>query len=173
MAYYPTDKPIWGPWGNQARLHHIDGMLDLTAAVLPCHDRIIGVYFLCDTDVGNIVYVGKSKNMIERIMAHSDKKFDRVFAILLHESDIALVEAAFINHYHPKYNKVIPKIHPNDLAWIIEEYGERVERLLASGPPVGVAEALGVLNARTASEALRVAESLLCRLREEALQAQP
>lgn len=64
-----------------------------------------GVYFLCDER--EIVYIGQSLNVGDRIQAHrSEKKkvFDRVFFITCHISQLCDFERSLIRRFKPKYN---------------------------------------------------------------------
>lgn len=62
-----------------------------------------GVYFLCQEN--EVVYVGKSVNVLARISAHRiDKEFDRVFMIPVPEHALNSVEGALIRVLEPKYN---------------------------------------------------------------------
>lgn len=53
-----------------------------------------GIYFLCYKQ--EVVYVGQSVNITARIMAHTDKMFDRVFFLPWPKDDLDRVEGAFI-----------------------------------------------------------------------------
>ena len=62
-----------------------------------------GVYFLCSK--GEVVYVGQSVNVPNRIGQHfGNKTFDMAFFMRLPESDLDFVEGAFIRALEPRYN---------------------------------------------------------------------
>lgn len=62
-----------------------------------------GIYFLCDNE--QVVYVGQSANIAQRVKTHIDvKNFDRVYALPVVVSELNNVEAAFIKYLQPKYN---------------------------------------------------------------------
>jgi len=64
-----------------------------------------GIYILYNND--EIVYIGKSNNIKNRISQHrKDKQFDRVKSIIFkNDGDIDLYEPYLINKYKPRHNK--------------------------------------------------------------------
>jgi hypothetical protein len=65
--------------------------------------RISGVYFLFDGD--EIVYVGQSVNVLNRVTSHFyDKKFDKVALLRVPEKDLLAIESIYIKKFLPKYN---------------------------------------------------------------------
>ena len=63
-----------------------------------------GVYFLFKGD--EIVYIGKSINIIGRVMSHTkDKDFDTWCYIPIDELEQGPIEEMAIQRYKPKYNK--------------------------------------------------------------------
>jgi len=87
---------------------------------VPNPERISGIYFLMDTK-GDVIYIGQSKNIIDRIRTHkvekegieqgriSDvnrkyKNWDTAKYIPVPENYLNDAEAAFINIYQPKCN---------------------------------------------------------------------
>lgn len=65
------------------------------------------VYFLVLKD--EIVYIGQSESLLNRIAAHRlDKHFDRVFFINIAQDKVLDVEAALIKSFKPKYNRQNP-----------------------------------------------------------------
>lgn len=88
----------------------IDKILEIAAIdahALPKHrpsDALTGVYFLFDGD--DIVYVGKSKDILNRIPTHkATKKYDSHSFILCEEELLNVYERVLINKYKPIYNK--------------------------------------------------------------------
>jgi hypothetical protein len=73
------------------------------------------IYLLIDDSSypNSVVYVGQSEtNFFNRLNSHVNdeyKKFNRVFAFNLRDSDFTLdqVEHALISYYNPKYNKAL------------------------------------------------------------------
>lgn len=67
-----------------------------------------GVYFLLYEN--NIVYVGSSKNIHQRLTSHqglfSEKKFDKVFFVEIEEEKREYFEAKYILKFMPKYNSL-------------------------------------------------------------------
>ena len=58
---------------------------------------------MCDNE--QVVYVGQSKNIAQRVKGHSDVKcFDSVYVLIVPWHKLDDVEAAFIRHLQPKYN---------------------------------------------------------------------
>ena len=77
----------------------ISGELKEIGSPPPC------VYFLVDVD--EIVYVGKSVNIYNRISGHQsegEKIYTRVLYIPVYEGDLDKVERGFIDSLDPKYN---------------------------------------------------------------------
>lgn len=68
------------------------------------------VYKLLDGD--KIVYVGKSKNVFQRVFSHkADKVYDSVIIEeFITEGDMSLVEFKYIVKYKPTLNKSIPAL---------------------------------------------------------------
>lgn len=64
-----------------------------------------GVYFLCHNQ--EVVYVGQSVNIVARITAHTDKRFDRVFFLPWPKDDLDRVEGAFIRTLRPPLNMTV------------------------------------------------------------------
>ena len=73
-----------------------------------------GVYFLVKGD--EVVYVGSSVNVLERVSKHAsgstetDKDFDGSFAVFLPERDIRWAEACLINSLKPTHNRQVPRL---------------------------------------------------------------
>jgi len=67
--------------------------------------KLEGVYFLYHNDT--IVYIGKSKNIYDRVSQHrKDKQFNKVKSIIFKDaSNIDLYEPYLINKYKPALNK--------------------------------------------------------------------
>ena len=77
-------------------------------------DFVIGpsIYFLFDGD--EIVYIGRSRNVMKRISAHlNDKYFDSYAVFWVGKSRSVEIEAAMIGLYRPKYNTNIPLFLPD------------------------------------------------------------
>lgn len=73
-------------------------------------DKISGVYFLIQDD--EIVYVGQSKDVDSRILAHSaDKVFTRSYVLKAREEDLLWLEGMYIQKFRPKYNLALPYIY--------------------------------------------------------------
>lgn len=65
-----------------------------------------GVYFLCDEK--DIVYVGQSINVANRIATHlseAEKQFNQVYFIPCHISHLNHLESSMIRYFKPKYNQ--------------------------------------------------------------------
>lgn len=66
-----------------------------------------GIYFLYDNDT--IVYIGKSKNLASRILAHTDdgvKIFNSYKILIIPKNEnLTMIEKFYIEKYKPKYNK--------------------------------------------------------------------
>ncbi len=67
---------------------------------IPC------VYFLVTDD--EVVYVGQSVNLNQRLSMHADKQFETVFYMPVPERDLLEIEGRFIRLLKPKYNVFIP-----------------------------------------------------------------
>jgi hypothetical protein len=83
-----------------ARLSQMDGLLEV-----PVGDALCGVYFLCDR--GDVVYVGKSVNVIARVATHATerrKDFGAAFFLPAPPSEIDGLEAEYAKLLKPKYN---------------------------------------------------------------------
>lgn len=79
------------------------------------------VYFLCDAH--EIVYVGQSKGLVSRVVAHrQEKKFDRVLYIVVPVSLMNDVERAFIQAINPKYN-IIKADVDGDVEKVMSRFG--------------------------------------------------
>jgi hypothetical protein len=61
-----------------------------------------GVYFLISSD--EIVYIGQSVNIANRISAHKDKSFDSVAFVGCKKSELDILESLYIIAYQPKLN---------------------------------------------------------------------
>jgi hypothetical protein len=71
-----------------------------------------GVYFLLDCE--EIVYVGKSVDVRNRLKQHSDnlnKVWNRYFFIRCDREELDRLEAYYILRFRPKYNIAIPKVN--------------------------------------------------------------
>ena len=75
---------------------------DKNAITVPKYQNCF-VYFLLKG--GEVVYVGQTKNGIERPFSHKDKDFDEIKIIYCEETDVDTVEDSFIKKYTPAYNK--------------------------------------------------------------------
>lgn len=73
-----------------------------------------GIYFLLD--LGTIVYIGKSKNVVRRTTEHDNKIWDEYSYILCQERHLDKEEKKYIQTYSPKYNKALAytKVVPKD-----------------------------------------------------------
>lgn len=60
------------------------------------------VYFLISG--GEIVYVGKSKNVLERLSSHRGKDFDAVATVACSADQLDLMEIAYIAALEPRLN---------------------------------------------------------------------
>lgn len=70
-------------------------------------DLACAVYFLFDR--GELVYIGKAKNVHERVGQNlRDKQFDSYAYIHVEPARALLVEGIYIKKYKPKYNRHIP-----------------------------------------------------------------
>ena len=81
-----------------AGLRHID----------PNRIKFAGIYFLCRD--GEVVYVGQSKHVQERILTHireKQKKFHRteIFLLPVPESELMRIESEFVTRFRPIYNQ--------------------------------------------------------------------
>ena len=61
-----------------------------------------GIYFLCKS--GNLVYVGKSRNVILRLSGHFQKDFDSVYMVPVAEDELRATEAFLIRLLRPPLN---------------------------------------------------------------------
>lgn len=52
-----------------------------------------------------VVYVGRSKNLYERLTGHREKDYDRVFFFPVEEGKLSDFENFYISKYDPPYNK--------------------------------------------------------------------
>ena len=64
-----------------------------------------GIYFLFYKD--EVIYIGKSLNVKERMKGHFNKKFDSYSIINCNENELSELENKYIFKYYPKYNKII------------------------------------------------------------------
>jgi len=72
------------------------------------YSQLCGIYFLIKDN--SVVYVGQSKNMVERIHAHArDKDFDSYYFLEVDSNELNNFEAMYITLYQPEYNKIFPK----------------------------------------------------------------
>ncbi len=65
-------------------------------------DFFCGVYFLCCD--GQVVYVGQSHHIPQRLRQHGDKKFDRVFFLHVPQYCLDELESKFIRLLNPSLN---------------------------------------------------------------------
>ncbi len=64
------------------------------------------IYFLFNGDT--LVYIGKSKNLVNRVMYHrEDKTFTDLAIVETNENDYSLLECYYINKYKPQYNLIL------------------------------------------------------------------
>jgi len=64
------------------------------------------IYFLFNAD--QLVYIGKSKNLVNRIMYHKEGKiFTDVAIVETTAEDYDLLECYYINKYKPEYNLIL------------------------------------------------------------------
>lgn len=70
------------------------------------------IYFLTKDD-GEVVYIGKTKNIMQRLSTHlcKEKDFDKAYMIDIDDWTMEQVEAAFIQYARPMYNKTVTKIN--------------------------------------------------------------
>lgn len=61
-----------------------------------------GVYFLILNK--KVVYVGQSKNILVRICAHKDKKFDSFAFLTCRENEMDIIESLYIHLLQPEQN---------------------------------------------------------------------
>jgi hypothetical protein len=83
-------------------LHSIKGLYKIPLEILSSPP---GVYFLCQK--GEIVYIGQSLNVAQRIITHRKegfKEFDSAFYIQCHISHLDHFEMALIRYFRPKFN---------------------------------------------------------------------
>jgi len=90
--------------------------IDLLAAT----ERMGWVYVL--SDKGQVVYVGQTVNVTQRIGAHQHgtkrddaKKFDRAFRVEVSLGDMSALEGALIRRFNPRYCEVAPKDESRDV----------------------------------------------------------
>lgn len=83
---------------------------DIIKSSKPIQDAITsGIYYLISGN--DIVYVGKSVNLLARIADHirgNEKDFDGYFLYQCHISTANMIEPYEIMHYLPKYNTSLP-----------------------------------------------------------------
>lgn len=82
--------------------------------------KICGVYFLIESN--QVVYVGKSSNIMSRIRHHScdeEKQFDSFAYVEFDSREIVSKEAEFIRLFKPTQNKNIKNYtpDPNKICW--------------------------------------------------------
>ena len=73
----------------------------IVKAAIPWHTAS-GVYFLVDGD--EVVYVGQSVNIYNRIPQHHDKKFDRYMYVPCKHELLNVLESLYIHCLRPKFN---------------------------------------------------------------------
>ena len=73
----------------------------IVKAAIPWHTAS-GVYFLVDGD--EVVYVGQSVNIYNRIPQHHDKKFDRYMYVPCKPELLNALESLYIHCFRPKLN---------------------------------------------------------------------
>ena len=74
------------------------------------------IYFLIKED--RIVYVGKSKNGISRILTHiksNDKDFDSYHYIQVDKIEFDFLESEYIREFNPYYNILLKNPIPNHI----------------------------------------------------------
>jgi GIY-YIG catalytic domain. len=68
------------------------------------------IYFLCNKN--QVVYVGQSENVHQRLLQHiKDKEFDSVFYLRVPANKMDKYEKSLIIHLKPKYNKTFAKMN--------------------------------------------------------------
>ena len=65
-------------------------------------DKPQGIYFLIYNE--KVVYVGQSKNVLNRISAHKDKTFDSFSYLPCKEHEMDIIESLYIHLLQPKQN---------------------------------------------------------------------
>jgi excinuclease UvrABC nuclease subunit len=86
----------------------IDGIDDKIKIIIasaidfPIPEIVSGVYLLFDKD--ELVYVGKSMDVIRRLKEHKAKKFDSMKIIKCSDETSSFLERLLIEYYFPKYN---------------------------------------------------------------------
>lgn len=85
-----------------------------------------GIYFLVKR--GRVVYVGQSVSVLPRLVSHfhgKEKEFDRILFIQVPSEHLNKVEAAFIRHIDPEYNRtpISAEESPSHLS-LAEWFGE-------------------------------------------------
>lgn len=63
------------------------------------------IYFLINDDV--VVYVGQTKNGLQRPFSHFNKEFNRLEVLECKEEELGILEDKYIIKYMPKYNKTL------------------------------------------------------------------
>ena len=63
------------------------------------------IYFLINDDV--VVYVGQTKNGLQRPFSHYDKEFNRLEVLECKEEELDMIENKYIIKYMPEYNKTM------------------------------------------------------------------
>jgi predicted GIY-YIG superfamily endonuclease len=65
--------------------------------------KTVSIYFLCSND--EVVYVGQAVDMFNRMKAHREKIFDRIFHLKVKKEISYETERSIIKALRPKYNK--------------------------------------------------------------------
>jgi hypothetical protein len=81
-----------------------DALRDLSGLLRAPVGRISGVYFL--TKGGALAYIGKSVNVLGRLLQHEGKDFDDAYVLPLPEPLLDPVECALIHHFKPPLNSL-------------------------------------------------------------------
>lgn len=80
--------------------------------VKPLPMAVTGVYFLIKNN--EVVYVGQSTNVLNRIQGHKDKDYDQAFYIECEKDSLLELETKYIIAFTPKMNKtLLSEIHMN------------------------------------------------------------
>lgn len=82
------------------------------------YEHLVGVYFLLLD--GEIVYVGRSVNVLGRLATHRTNAtitFNRVFVERCREEQLGHLEALYINKFRPKHNAAVPPVSSAAAAW--------------------------------------------------------
>ena len=85
-------------------------VLDMERVIKADDSRNSRVYFLINNN--EIVYVGQTNMLSNRLSNHSDKEFDSVSFVDVDPSFIGDIEASYIAKFDPIYNKNLP---PNSI----------------------------------------------------------